>query len=36
MEAFTIITFIGGMLVGAGIATALIFCFFYWLFSRSE
>lgn len=36
MEVFTIITFIGGFLVGAGIATAVIFGFFYWLFSRSE
>lgn len=36
MEAFTIITFTAGFLVGAGIATAAIFCFFYWLFSRNE
>jgi|TARA_R110000822_G_scaffold92618_4_gene213556 hypothetical protein len=36
METFSIITFVAGLLVGAGISLIIIACFFYWLFSQSE
>jgi hypothetical protein len=36
METFSIITFIGGLLVGSGVTAGLIGAFLFWLFSRSE
>jgi hypothetical protein len=36
METYSIITFVGGFLAGAGIMAALIGGFLFWLFSQSE
>lgn len=36
MEVYSMLTFVGGLLVGSGVTAALIACFLFWLFSRSE